>query len=854
MRECLDAGRQEQEAEREVRLLRLLAGVAGDLLRTTNPTKVIRELVGRVLPSLECEVFFNFLMDEEKPGVMRLNAWEGFSEETAREIGELPLGVAVCGKVALRRRAEALERVTETTGEETALLRELEVRSYACFPLMAGEEVLGTLGFGSRVLERFSDSDRRVMGLVAEHIALALERERSVRREREVQLRVREAEWRQEQIMRHAPMAVFMKDLEGRYVYCNPPELEWIGREAGEVIGRTDFELFPEEQARRFRETDRVALERHEPLDLDVSAEERPDGRGLGRAHSVVKFALRDSEGRAFAVCGIALDVTPRVRAERSAKEALERLSLAQLGGRTGFFDWWPGEDRVIWSAELETLYGLEPGTFEGRIEGWVRRVHPEDIGGAMASIRGAIEAGRETTEFQFRAIRPDGSEVWLLGKALIVYDARERGRAVRVIGMNVDITESKETEGELREARREAERARDMAMEANLAKDRFLTVLSHELRTPLTPVLATAQLMEKDLGLKGHEREAWGMVRRNVALEARLIDDLLDLTRIARGKVELQMSRVDAHEKALEVCRICERDVAEKGVGLQLELRARRSALEADGARIQQVLWNLLKNAIKFTPGGGVITVRSYNEGCGGGMERLVLEVEDSGIGISVEAMSRIFDAFEQADSAIGRQFGGLGLGLSISKALVERHGGTIEALSQGVGKGSIFRIRLPLGARVEEGRVGDAGGSMGGSWGGSMGVGKGARLGVRVLLVDDHVDTLRAMSRLLRAMGYEVRTADCVESGVEAWRSEPADVLVSDLGLPDGTGCDLLRRLLAEGEVRAIAVSGFGMEQDMEESREAGFRGHLIKPVDIRRLDEAIQSLVGVGREGPV
>lgn len=820
---------------REVRRLRLLAGVAGDLLRLSSPSEVIHELVGRVLPVVECEVFFNYLVDEQRPGWMKLNAWAGLDENTVCSIRDLELGAAVCGNVAQIKLPRVVGSVQETSGEETALIRNVGLRAYACFPLMAGDEVLGTLGFGSRQLDRFEKADLEFMGLVVEHIALAIERERSERRTRETEQRAQVAEWRQEQILRHAPMAVFMKDLKGRYVYCNPAELAWIGRAPNEVIGRTDFDLFPSEQAKRFAESDDLAL--HEPgaIDLDVSAEERPDGRGLGRAHSVMKFALRDPDGTPFAVCGIALDVTPRIQAERSAKEALERLSLAQRGGRVGIFDWLIPQDTIIWSPELELLYGIKPGHFEGKFSEWKKRVHPADAERVTGEILNAMERGLNEIDYDFRAIRPDNSEIWLQGKAVILYQTEgERKTPVRLIGVNVDITQTKRTEQQLLLARQDAEMARDLATQANLAKDHFLAVLSHELRTPLTPVLATAQLMEADAGLPVPVREAWGMVRRNINLEARLIDDLLDLTRITRGKLELQIGDVEAHEKAREVQRICEEDIRNKGVRLTMDLQAQRTQLRADGARIQQVLWNLLKNAIKFTPPGGTIAIRSRNERMMDGTESIVFEVQDSGIGISEEAMTRIFDAFEQADSAVAKQFGGLGLGLAICKALVDRHGGTIQARSNGKGLGALFRITLPLSKREVQQAAGTS--SPSGD----------SRPGIRVLLVDDHADTARAMSRLLRSMGYVVRTAESVATGIAAWQEQPADVLVSDLGLPDGTGHDLLRTLLSRGSVKAIALSGFGMEQDLTQSREAGFAEHLTKPVDVKRLDRAIRALM--------
>jgi signal transduction histidine kinase/CheY-like chemotaxis protein len=411
------------------------------------------------------------------------------------------------------------------------------------------------------------------------------------------------------------------------------------------------------------------------------------------------------------------------------------------------------------------------------------------------------------------------------------VFDSR--GVHYRNAGLAEDITERKRGEEELRQAR-------DTAEAASRAKDQFLATLSHELRTPLTPVLALASSLQEDEALPNRVRQALAVIRRNVELEARLIDDLLDLTRISRGKLELRREVVDVRQllaHAIEVC--CGVELASGRIRLALDLGAREHRLWADAPRLTQVLWNLLNNAVKFTPQGGEtgeIRVRSWEEDDGG---ILAIEVADNGIGIDPELLPRIFNAFEQTDRRITRRFGGLGLGLSLSRAIVAMHGGTLEAASAGTDQGSEFTLRLPAGdvpASAPEPTL-------------ERPVEAKAASPLKLLLVEDHADTAEAMADLLRALGHEVTVARSVGSALSAAEVQEGrfDLVVSDLGLPDGSGLDLMRELSSRYRLKGIALSGYGMEEDVLRSREAGFSKHLTKPVDMQALKAAILAFAG-------
>jgi two-component system, chemotaxis family, CheB/CheR fusion protein len=385
---------------------------------------------------------------------------------------------------------------------------------------------------------------------------------------------------------------------------------------------------------------------------------------------------------------------------------------------------------------------------------------------------------------------------------------------------------QSKLLTASLDSARQALQNALAKAEAANAAKDRFLAVLSHELRTPLAPVLAAATSLLNNKLLPHNVRESLEMIRRNVELEARLIDDLLDLTRIAKGKMQLNVDVVDAHALVAQTVEICRSDIYRKQLDLSVRLAAAEYHTKADPARLQQVLWNIIKNAVKFTPSKGRIEVVSSNQG-----DLLQIDVTDTGIGIEPQHVDIVFNAFEQTSVDVTRHFGGLGLGLAISKALVEAHGGQLLVSSEGKDKGATFSIRLqvaPARAAVQsaasnEGNVG-------------------SERALKLLLVEDHPDTANIMGLLLQNLGHQVATAHSVAAALELAGRQSFDMVLSDLGLPDGSGLDLMRELAQKYGLRGVAISGYGMEEDVAQAERAGFFTHLTKPVNFRQVQAVL------------
>jgi signal transduction histidine kinase/CheY-like chemotaxis protein len=371
----------------------------------------------------------------------------------------------------------------------------------------------------------------------------------------------------------------------------------------------------------------------------------------------------------------------------------------------------------------------------------------------------------------------------------------------------------------------------------ANAAKDQFLALLSHELRNPLSPVIAMVGELEASAPRSAKLRQALEVIRRNVELEARLIDDLLDVTRIAKGKLQLSFEIVDVHEILRRAYEICREDMAKKSIEVKFELNAQSVHVEGDPARLQQVFWNLVKNSLKFTPDNGRITMTTSNPS----QDEIEVRITDTGIGIEEEKIGKIFNAFEQGQISITRRFGGLGLGLAISKAMVDAHRGKIRVESPGKDKGSTFIVQLKTVAapvRAENGLDGERPTVPEKT--------KPISRRHRLLVVDDHVDTCTGMRMMLERRGYDITVAHSAGQAVEKTQQQDFDLLISDIGLPDRSGYELMSELRQSKGLLGIALSGFGMETDVNKARDAGFSEHLTKPINFDRLDQAIRHLL--------
>jgi signal transduction histidine kinase/ActR/RegA family two-component response regulator len=502
----------------------------------------------------------------------------------------------------------------------------------------------------------------------------------------------------------------------------------------------------------------------------------------------------------------------------RDLSQARERLEQAQTAGRIGTFEWDLQPEGLVHIGGMSVVYGDQTLGTIGSASAWRERIHPEDRDRVDQLLADAI-AGRASYDTEYRVTWPDGSVHWVAARGRIQHDVS--GRPLRLVGINMDISARKQSEQSLREANAKLE-------QADRQKNEFIGVLSHELRNPLAPIKNSLFILDGAIGLDDRGRHATRVIGRQVHQLTRLIDDLLDVTRISKGKIRLQELNVDLREIVAGTL---------EDLGTVLEAHVVSATLpeepvpvHGDPTRLAQVLANLLGNAAKFTPRGGRIHVRLRAVD-----DTAVLEVEDAGSGIAPEMLSRLFTPFMQADHTIDRSHGGLGLGLALAKGLVELQRGRIEARSDGLGRGSLFRVELPLekcGASVATPAQTHAPPSTSGSR--------------RILIIEDNVDALNTLRDVLEIEGHVVATASDGAEGLKIASAFRPEMVLCDIGLPGLDGYAVARALRDKPDGRVlylVALTGYAQPEDVARARSAGFDTHLPKPPDLHVLKRMIQ-----------
>ena len=503
--------------------------------------------------------------------------------------------------------------------------------------------------------------------------------------------------------------------------------------------------------------------------------------------------------------------------AERTAalRENEARMRLAQDAAGIGTFDWNIRTGVNRWTPELEAMYGLPPGGFAGTRAAWEALVHSDDRAEAVRLVERAFETG-EPVEGEWRVTWPDGSVHWLMGRFQVFKDAA--GVPLRMTGVKIDITRRWQTEEALRESDRR--------------KDEFLATLAHELRNPLAPVRNAVQVIRMKSPETPELQWANDVIDRQVEAMTRLIDDLMDVSRISRGRLELKRERVTLAQVVEAAVESTRPFVEQQGHELTVTIPPRPVVLDADPTRLAQVFLNLLNNAAKFTPRGGRIELTAERQG-----SDVVVSVKDTGIGIPATHLTSVFEMFSQVEGALSRSQGGLGIGLCLVKRLVEMHEGRVEVRSEGPGRGSEFLVRLPVAPELlPTPQPGDDGDRVA------------PTPAFRILVVDDNRDTASSLSMLLEILGNTVFTAyDGAEAVDAAGRHRP-DVVLLDIGLPTMNGFDAARAIRREPWGRKmvlVAVTGWGQPEDKKKAAEAGFDHHLVKPVDPKALLKLLTEL---------
>jgi two-component system CheB/CheR fusion protein len=631
-------------------------------------------------------------------------------------------------------------------------------------------------------------------------------------------------------IVEHIPAGILLAEAPGGRIVMGNPQVERILGcpiiQVPDVASYRSDSVLQAEGRRVAGDEDPLARAlRGEIVDGEEYLYQQGDGAKIWIR--VSSAPIRDTRDKIFGSVVLISDINEEKQAREISRKNLERLTLTQKAARIGSFELNLQTNEMISSAACKANFGRaadDPFSYEDLFE----TIHPDDRGRVREATRQAVDE-RKTYEAEYRVIWPDGSLHWVLSYGHGSYG--DDGRSLYLDGVTLDLTDRKRLEESLR-------RQTAALQEADRRKDEFLATLAHELRNPLAPISNAIQILAvrgDDPALVAQTSE---VMERQVQQMVRMVDDLLEVSRIGRGKISLQKAPVDLADVVATAVETSRPLVEAHHHHLTVSLPERPVRVEGDAARLAQVLSNLLNNAAKYTTDGGRIEL-SVSQTQGAAHGEALLRVRDTGIGIDPELLPHIFDMFSQIEGATDRSQGGLGIGLTIVRRLVEMHGGRIEAYSEGPGKGSEFQVRLPALAEPvaapAEKAVEDS----------SAGESAKTRC---VLIVDDNLDSAESMAMLLRLYGHEVRLAhDGVAALEEALTFRP-DVVFLDLSLPKMDGFEVARRLRSEPtmqDVKLIAMTGYSQESDRQRTQAAGFHLHLVKPVDFGMLQELLSSI---------
>lgn len=647
-------------------------------------------------------------------------------------------------------------------------------------------------------------------------------------------------------LLESLPIVVFRLDRELRYLYVNSAVHEVFGLGPEHLVGRRPAEIDSNSEiALAFEAKCREVLHAGEPRRFDFA---RPTSTGQ-RFFEALLLPEVDAQGRIETLVGITTDWSERKRVQDDlqASEERYRALIAQVRNYAIFAVDLQGR-ATTWNEGVERVLGWSREEFIGLPA--ENLFTPEDIarGVHRLELQRAATEGSATNDRWLR--RKDGSPIFATGMTSRVVD--EAGHVVGFSKVLRDRSAWKLAQDE-RDMLLESERkARQEAEAANRLKDEFLATLSHELRSPLNAIVGWVHVLRRHTEASPEIARGLEVIERNARAQTQIVNDLLDMSRIMTGKVHLDV-RLTSLQKVMAAAIEAIRPAADaKSIQIALELDPDVDQLRGDSNRLQQVMWNLLTNAVKFTPVGGSVRITSHRDDA-----HVEVSIQDTGIGIPSAFLPFVFDRFRQADASTTRPYGGLGLGLSIVKNLVELHGGSVRAKSAGEGQGAAFIVRLPLppaDAAIESTAQRAAPPP---AW--SLEA-LPKLTGVTALVVDDEVDSLMFCGRLLEDRGAKVLLAVDAQQALEALRSEPVDILVSDIGMAHEDGYALIAQMRALADERvarlpAIAVTAYARAEDRQRLLLAGFQMHIGKPIEPEELIAGIASLVGVTarRESP-
>ncbi|MBE9080328.1 PAS domain S-box protein [Romeria aff. gracilis LEGE 07310] len=638
---------------------------------------------------------------------------------------------------------------------------------------------------------------------------------------------LRQSESRFHTLADHISQLAWMADETGSIFWYNRRWFDYTGTTLAEMQGWGWQNVHHPDHVQRVVEHIRHCFETGEPWE-DIFPLRGKDGSYrsfLSRA-----LPIRDAQGCILRWFGTNTDITERLQIEENLRASEERFRQMAETIQDVF---WITDFRIpkilYVSPAYQQIWGRSPEEIYGDHALWLETIHPDDRAQVLEVV--AQCQHQDFVENEYRIVRPDGAVRWIRDRSFAVRN--DQGTIVQAVGTAQDITDRKQIEAERELLLTQAEAAREQAEIANRVKDEFLAMLSHELRSPLNPILGWSKLLQTRSFTPEKTQQALATIERNARLQAQLVEDLLDISRILRGKLSLKVAPINLErtiEAALETVRL---SAEAKSIQIESAFDPGIPPVLGDANRLQQVVWNLLSNAIKFTPAGGRVRLR---------LEQVspyaCFSVSDTGRGIKADFIPYLFESFRQADSSTTRKYGGLGLGLSIVRQLVELHGGTVRAESEGEGLGATFSVCLPL---MPMALAGQAPGQP------TTQLSKVHLQGIYVLVVEDEADTRNILTFMLEQAGATVAAAAAAEEGLLMLQTDEPDLLISDIAMPAMDGYGFIRRVRELNfQIPAIALTACATEAERQQILAAGFQRHLTKPVDPIALMKVVKALL--------
>jgi two-component system CheB/CheR fusion protein len=639
-------------------------------------------------------------------------------------------------------------------------------------------------------------------------------------------------------------VSICATDMDGTITLFNSGAENMLGYKSCEMVGeqtpevlhlKTEVEERGKELSRELQREVRgfevfVAYAKEGKFERREWTYVRKDGRHL--TVNLVVTAVKNTAGKITGFLGVAEDISERKKSEEALCKSEERFDLAVAGSNDGLWDWDIGTNEVYYAPRFKELLGFGDDEFENTLASFETHLHPNDRERTLAKVRDHL-ADREPYDVEYRLRTKCGEYRWFRARGQAVWD--NAGRAIRMAGSLTDLSKRKQAEAALEQQAAEVQRANQTlriaeaeARKAVIQRDQFLAMLSHELRNPLSAILNGIGVLEHPDADREDVARAWQVIPRQVHHMSRLLDDLLDVARITQGKIDFRKEVLDLNELMCEATQAMQPAMEARRQRLDVLPAPEPVMVEGDPTRLLQIVENLLTNASRYTPVGGAVSLELTKT-----VDECELCVRDDGRGINPEMLDAIFDMFFQSNKALDRSDGGMGVGLTLVRTLVEMHHGTATAHSNGLGNGSQFVIRLPLTSKPPAKPTEQTSVSGGAA--------------TRVLLVEDNPDTRDMLQAILKIDGFQVEVAEDGQQGLDAILAQRPDVALIDIGLPRLNGFEVARQVrkhLSGSQIQLVALTGYGQAKDREAVFQAGFDEHLVKPINPEELARLLRS----------